>query len=337
MPPAVRRLPIVASALVVLALVAAGAAAAANGGFTPVTPHSPNADKINQAYYLILGFTAAIFVIVEGALIVFILRFRSRGRGREIEGPQIIGHTRLELVWTVIPVLILTAIAVFIFVKLPAIDDTPSASAAGQQLGVHVEGRQFYWRYTYPGGFVSYDRMVVPVDRVVYLSITAPDVNHSWWIPALGGKRDAIPGRINHTWFKADGAATYVGQCAELCGLQHALMKATVQAVPAPQYQAWTRQRRAMMAVPNPQLGAEIANAVCAKCHYLTTSGPTLVGPDIGANPLLVDPHGLTQLVTQGRGRMPAVGKGWSDVEIKSLVAYFKQQAKQGGSSGSQG
>src|SRR4051794_20163663 len=216
MPPAVRRLPIVVCALAVLALVAAGAAAAANGGFTPVTPHSPNANDINDAYYLILGFTAAIFVIVEGVLIYFIVRYRSRGRSRTVEGPQVIGHTRLELVWTIVPVLILAAIAAFVFVKLPAISDVPSASAAGDRVDIHVEGRQFYWRYTYPNGAVSYDRMVAPVQRPVDLAITSPDVIHSWWIPALGGKRDAIPGRTNHTWFKADQAKTYVGQCAEL-------------------------------------------------------------------------------------------------------------------------
>jgi mono/diheme cytochrome c family protein len=91
-----------------------------------------------------------------------------------------------------------------------------------------------------------------------------------------------------------------------------------------------------MMAAANARLGAEISGAVCAKCHNLAAAGPKLVGPNIRGNPLLVDPKGLAQLVTQGRGRMPAVGKGWTDVEIKSLVAYFKQQ-KQGGSGGNQG
>ena len=82
--------------------------------------------------------------------------------------------------------------------------------------------------------------MVVPANRVVALSIVSADVAHSWWIPALGGKTDAIPGRTNHSWFKADGVASYDGQCAELCGLQHALMKARVQAVSEANYTAWT-------------------------------------------------------------------------------------------------
>jgi cytochrome c oxidase subunit 2 len=331
MPPAVRRLPIVVSALAVLALVAAGAAAAANGGFTPVTPHSPNASDINAAYYLILGFTAAIFVIVETALVVFIIRFRSRGRPREVEGPQIIGHTRIEIIWTVIPVLILAVIAAFVFVKLPAIKNVP---ASARQVDVQVQGHQYYWRFVYPDGVVSYDRMVVPANRVVALSVVSADVAHSWWIPPLGGKIDAIPGRTNHTWFKADEAATYSGQCAELCGLQHASMKAHVQAVSGADYAAWTAQRRRLLAAPNARLGAEEVGAVCAKCHNLSATGPKLVGPNLGGNPLLVQRHALTQLVTKGVGQMPAVAKNWSDVEINSLVSYFRRQQRQGGGGG---
>ncbi len=190
-----RRLLTAASALA-LALTVAGTAAAANGGFAPVTPRSPNAVDIDRAYYLILGVAIAVFLIVEVALVVFIIRFRSRGRPRTVEGPQITGNSRLELIWTVIPVLLLVAIASFVFVELPAIKDVPSARAAGPHLNIVVDGRQFYWRFTYPNGAVSIDRMVVPADRVVTLDVVSSDVIHSWWIPAFGGKIDAIPGRL---------------------------------------------------------------------------------------------------------------------------------------------
>src|SRR5262245_36273785 len=103
-----------------LALVATGPAIAGNGGFAPVPPESPNAKSISDAYWVIAGFTGAVFILVEGALIVFIVRFRSRGRGREVEGPQIRGNTNLEIAWTVVPVVILAAIAGFIFYELPA-------------------------------------------------------------------------------------------------------------------------------------------------------------------------------------------------------------------------
>ena len=118
--------------------------------------------------------TAVVFVIVEGALIVFIVRFRNNGRARTEEGPQIRGHTRLELIWTAIPALILAAIIAVVFYKLPGIQDVPAAGAAGPKMTVQVEGRQFYWRYTYPNGAVSINQLVVPAQRPIYLVVTAP-------------------------------------------------------------------------------------------------------------------------------------------------------------------
>ncbi|MGI8420694.1 MAG: cytochrome c oxidase subunit II transmembrane domain-containing protein, partial [Gaiellaceae bacterium] len=123
-----RRTFIAALVTAALALAFAGVAAAANGGFTPVTPHSPNASRINDAYLWIAIFTGAIFGIVEGALLFFTLRFRRGKRSREAEGPQIRGHARLEIVWTVIPVVILVAIGGFVFYKLPGITDVPRAT-----------------------------------------------------------------------------------------------------------------------------------------------------------------------------------------------------------------
>ena len=140
------------------------------------------------------------------------------------------GHTRIEVAWTIVPVLLLTIIVAFVFVKLPEIEDAPAAGPAGS-LEVQVEGHQYYWLYRYPGGEIAIDDLVVPVNRVVNLEVVAPDVIHSWWIPALGGKIDAIPGRTNHTWFRAERTGTFTGRCAELCGAQHASMTASVQAV----------------------------------------------------------------------------------------------------------
>ena len=320
-----------ASALV---LIAAGAATAANGGFTPPTPHSPNAKRINDAYYVILGFTVFIFVLVEGALIFFVVKYRSRGRGREVEGFQVYGHTRTELIWTAGPVLILALIASFVFYKLPGITGVPKASAA-DQLEVTVEGRQFYWQFTYPNGAVSIDRLHVPVGEVVRLKVISRDVNHSWWIYELGGKWDAIPGHPNHTWFRVDQPGTYEGTCSELCGLQHAAMRAWVVAQPRAEYDQWVTAQKQKLDAAAAELGREEMNGVCAKCHYFQAKQGVLVGPNLANNSLLTDLNGLTNLVRNGRNRMPAVGKYWSDDQIKALVAYFKQ--KSGGTSGSQG
>ena len=147
---------------------------------------------------------AIIFLLVEGALVVFAIRYRRGRRARTAEGPQIHGATRLEIIWTVVPVLILAAIGTFVFCKLPGISGPPSASAA-EETNITVEGRQFYWLFHYPNGAVSVGTLVAPADQVVHEAVVSSDddVNHSWWVPKLGGKLDAIPGRTNHTWFQA--------------------------------------------------------------------------------------------------------------------------------------
>ena len=128
----VRRLFLGLPAALSAALVLAAAAAAGNGGFAPAPPASPNASRINDAYWLIFGFTAGVFVLVEGALVWFVIRYRRRGRPRDAEGPQIHGSTRLELIWTAGPVLLLAAIAAFVFYKLPGIKDVPPRAPASR-------------------------------------------------------------------------------------------------------------------------------------------------------------------------------------------------------------
>ena len=223
---------------------AGAAAAAGNGGLLPPAPHSPNAQRISNAYIFVLVFTGIVFVLVEGVLIAFVIRYRRGKRARTLEGPQIHGSTKLETLWTVVPVVILAAIGTFVFYELPAIADAPAASAA-DQTKIVVQGRQFYWQFTYPNGAVSIGRMVAPAGKVVHEDVTSPDndVNHSWWVPALGGKLDAIPGRVNTTWFQAP-AGSYVARCAELCGIQHARMTAVVEVVPPAEYDQFVAERK---------------------------------------------------------------------------------------------
>jgi cytochrome c oxidase subunit 2 len=305
--------------LAVLAVLAtAGVAAAANGGFTPQTPHSPNAARTNDAYFLILGFTAAIFVLVESLLVVFVWKYRSRGRARTVEGAQVHGHTRLELIWTSVPVLILAVIAAFVFYKLPGITNAP---AAGDPIHVTVEGHQFYWQFDYPNGSRSIGALHVPVGEVVDLKVISSDVIHSWWIPNLGGKIQAIPGRINHFWFRADTAATYHGQCAELCGVFHAQMLARVVAQPSSAYRTFITKTAPAT------LGKQIWTGVCSTCHGALGQGG--YGPAIANNTLLTQPSALAGIVHNGftgsQGAMPPVGNTWTKSELAALVAYVKK------------
>lgn len=229
---------------------------------------SPNADSIHTLYVMVFVLALIIFVGVEGALIYSFFKFRAR-KGRV--AAQIHGNTRLEIGWTVGAALILVFITVFTFVKLPAIKDpkpslidanggpvaaagaqfaaTDIPSVKGPTLRIRVDGQQYVWRYQYPGSprVFSYVDMVVPVGMTVLLDITSDDVAHSFWIPKLGGKMDAIPGYTNRTWFRIPPDAIkpgqkqviYRGQCAELCGRNHANMYARVIGMRFDDYKRW--------------------------------------------------------------------------------------------------
>jgi cytochrome c oxidase subunit II len=324
MPPPVRRKLLALTWIILalaLALALAGNALADNGGIVPPAD-SPQAARIQDVYWLILGITGAIFVLVEGALVVFVVRFRNRGRPREDEGPQIRGHSRLELIWTAIPVLVLAGIISFVFYKLPGTDTVPAANAAGPRITVKVEGRQFYWRFTYPNGAVAVNELRVPVDRPIDLEITAPvhDVAHSWWIPSLGGKRDAIPGKTNHLGFVAPHLGLYQGQCAEFCGIQHALMLARVLAVPESDFDTWVSAQLKAGA----DLGRQTFEGACGPCHGLDGRG--LIGPPLQGNATLLSKSLLLQLLENGKNAMPPVGRGWNDKQLNALAAYVKRR-----------
>jgi cytochrome c oxidase subunit 2 len=325
MPAPVRRSLVALSCVALLALVLAAAAAAGNGGFAPVAPADRNESGIVSTYWLILAITGAIFVLVEAVLLLFIFKYRSAGRPREVEGPQVIGHTNLEIAWTVAPVLILAAIAAFVFAKVGGIKNAPAAASAET---IRIEGHQFYWQFDYPNGAISIDTMKIPYNRKIELEITSADVAHSWWVPALGGKLDAIPGRTNRTSFLAEELGNFHGQCAEFCGLQHAAMAMVVQVLPQEQYDAWVQQRRTDAAA----VGQETFQGVCAKCHGLSGQGD--IGPSIAQSPILSDTQAMTKLLRNGGIKMPAVGKTWSDAQLRATLDYLAKRFGSGGGSG---
>lgn len=286
------------------------------GGLTPVAPASENADDLQELYVFIGAFASAVFLSVMIPLALFVVRFRGGKRARTDEGPEITGHTRLELTWTVIPVLILVVIGVFTAFKIAGIQGE-SAAAGPPQLNVRVEGHQFYWRYVYEGGAVAYDTLRVPVDTTVRLEITAPegDVIHSFWVPALGPKLDAIPGVVNDLDIHPTRTGRFLGKCAELCGIQHSAMLLTAEVMPEPAFREWLRG-----APDREGLGQEIFETVCSKCHFAAPE----YAPNIAGNPILADEAALTTLVRNGRGRMPAVGRNWTDAEVQALVEYAR-------------
>jgi len=308
--------------VVLLALALSGAAFAGEPGFTPVEPASPNAERINDSYYWVAIFTGAIFLIVQGTLVWFIVRYRADRRSREQDGAQVHGNTNLELAWTVAPVLILVAIGSFVFYKLPGIQNVPAAD----RVEVKVEGYRYYWNYTYPNGVIAVDRLRAPVGQTMRLEVSAPDfeVIHSWWIPALGGKFDAIPGVTNETWFNPYAPGIYRGQCAEFCGTQHAFMRAEVEAMPREEFDEWLAEEAEAQEAGTSGLGEETFRGACAKCHGLAGEGD--IGPVLRGNQLLEDPEALEEVVRNGRNAMPPVGKDWEERQLEALTDYMQEE-----------
>lgn len=273
-------------AAVVGLLVTAGVAPA--DFITPENGGSPNADKIDRLYKLTLVVAIIVFVGVEGALFYSLFKFKAR---KGAVPAQIRGNTRLEIGWTVGAAVILVLLAVFTFVELDGIRTPPNGGPDGLQLAsagsagpltasntqkrfppngkaltICVNGQQYIWRFTYTTNGkcerddlpldspFSYEEMVVPTDTAVLLDIQAQDVAHSWWIPELGGKFDAIPSYTNHTWFKIPAKLNghaFTGQCAELCGRNHANMTARVRAVAPDEYERFLEQRKADISAAN--------------------------------------------------------------------------------------
>ena len=310
---------VVVVALTVLAT--AGVAAAANGGFTPQFAHSPNAHRINTAYWVILAFTSVIFVAVEGALVLFIWKYRRRGRPRTADGSQVHGNTRLEVIWTVIPVVILAVIGIVVFYELPGIKNAP---AAANPVRITVEGHQYYWQFDYANGARSINDLYVPANEVVLLTVKSYDVVHSWWIPQLGGKIQAIPGKTNHIWFKADRVGTYYGQCAEFCGLYHEAMRARVIATSAADFRTYTSKTAASA------LGRAEFQGACAVCHGMQGQGG--YGPALANDPLLTQATSVANIVRNGGVKMPAVGNSWTNAQMTALIQYAKSAIYKGAS-----
>jgi cytochrome c oxidase subunit 2 len=231
---------------------------------------TPLSREIHGLHMLILWICVAIAVAVFGVMIYSIATFR-KSKGAV---PATFDHsTKAEIIWTVIPVLILVGMAIPAARTLVKIDDT-----RGSDLTVKVTGYQWKWQYEYVGEGVSFfstlakdsdaarqtgsgvdpksvpnyllevDRpLVVPEGVKVRVLITAADVIHAWWVPDFGMKKDAIPGYINEMWFKAEKAGVYRGQCAELCGRDHGFMPVVVEVKPRAEFDAWLEAQKAAM------------------------------------------------------------------------------------------
>jgi len=227
------------------------------GGLSPIFPNpvSANGQDIYNTYIGISIPALIIFVGVEAALLWVVVRYRRSSQPAGYVPPQVHGHTGLEIAWTIAPLIVVLAIAVYSFVELQR-DFQPIQN---QQMNVVIKGHQFGWEYDYDNGVVVHQDgtlaadvtpFVVPTHTLIRLEFQGQDVIHSWWVPAISGKTDAVPGYSNFSWLKIDQPGRWRGECAELCGVGHATMQIIVQAMDEPEWENWVAQQKAGGASP---------------------------------------------------------------------------------------
>ena len=330
------------ASVMLLAMLSAGAANAEAPTVTNIfKPLSTPADAIYQNASLVLIICAAIFLIVGGLLAYTIFRFRRRPEHENLEPPQVYGSNQIELAWTVIPILIVFVITL---ATTRTIFDVQGALPPPDTVNVTVVGHQWWWEIRYPDlGIVTANEVHVPVSQAgkrqpTFLKLESADVAHSFWVPQLFGKIDLIPNRRNQMWIEPTQAGTYLGNCAEYCGMQHARMLLRVIAHSLDDFQKWVAAQK-QPPFDDPQLRAgrdAFFSTSCINCHVIKgTKAKGQFGPD------------LTHLMTRetlGAGVTPNTAenlKAWvrdpqhikpgalmpnmqlSDGELNQMVAYL--------------
>ena len=317
---------------------------------------TPISKIVYDLHMLILWICVAIGVVVFGIMFISIVRHR-KAAGHQ--AAQFHHSTFAEIAWTIIPIVILVAMAVPATTTLIEMEDTSEAD-----LTVKVTAYQWKWKYEYiEDGITVYSNLapssrqaiyqdptqvenyllevdnpiVFPVDKKVRLLLTADDVIHAWWVPDLGQKKDAIPGFINEIWTRVEEPGVYRGQCAELCGKDHGFMPIVVHAASEEEYQAWVSERKTAQAEQAAlamrtwdktelmALGEEVYVTSCAACHQMDGTGIAGAFPSIrGSEVATGDVHTHLKLVMDGRTgtAMQPFGTQLSDVELAAVVTY---------------
>jgi len=256
-----------------LLLMAISVSSCGIGGLSPIFPEpvSPNGQDIYNTYIGISIPAIVVFIGVEAALLWVVVKYRRVAQPASYVPPQIHGSTPLEIAWTVAPLVVVLAIAAYSFVELQR-DFQPVAAS---NYTVLISGHQFGWNYAYPEGVTVHQEgtlagdvvpFVVPTHRLIRLEFQGTDVIHSWWVPAISGKTDAVPGYDNFSWLRIDKdgcgsvqdkTCMWRGECAELCGVGHSTMQIIVKAVSEDVFNAWISQQKAAAgSSPSPSASA---------------------------------------------------------------------------------
>jgi len=246
----------------------------------PFKPEGPDADRLKDLILPVFGIAGVVFVLILGGCLYVAIKYRARDDADFDDMPkQIHGNVRAEVAWTIAPAMILLLVAVPTVVTVFKLNETPKKDA----LHVEVIGQQWWWEYRYDldndGQFddiVTANDLVMPADREIALTITSRDVIHSFWVPRLNGKRDAVPNR-DHPWrIQADQPGEYIGQCTEYCGLSHAEMRIKAVALSAADFQTWTENQQTKARTysdKDTSLAAQgyrtFLGQLCSSCHLI--------------------------------------------------------------------
>ena len=337
-------------------LLVAGCASAGDGALpqNALDPAGPVARIQDRLWDLVFPVAVVVFILVQGLIIVAVVKFRDRGEDRPPR--QIAGNTRLEVMWTIIPALILVGIAVPTIATIFRLAGPPADDA----LTVRVIGKQYWWQFEYlnagPGEPIrTASELHIPIDREVFIELEGRpgetedvvDVIHSFWVPRLAGKQDYVPGHIRTMRIQADEPGTYQGQCAEFCGLSHADMRFAVIAHEPADFDAWLATQRAPAGEPTSGLlrqGEQLfSQQQCFTCHTLdghpdnanARTGPALTHfaerQKFAGYTYDRTDENLRQWVSNPQSlklgaQMPPYGTGvaLSDQELDALVAYLQ-------------
>ncbi len=327
-----------ATALALGVLALAGCAQTPQSVLSPAGPvATTELQVISLGFWIMLG----VGVVVLGLLLAIIFRFRAR-KNDDALPEQVEGNTRLEFAWTIIPLLLLAVLAVPTIKDAFAAASPPNPSTA---LPVTVVGHQWWWEFDYPTlHIVTADEMHIPAGTQVAISLQSVDVIHSFWVPRLAGKLDAVPGRTNSMWLEAAQPGTYAGQCAELCGTSHALMRLSVIADSPSAWSAWVQKMQHPQNT-QPTSGAaqagfkDFSTAGCSACHtidgtsYKGTLGPNLTNlglrVGIAADNLANNDANLAKWLANPPAIMPDVDMPnlhLTQQQIADLSAYLEGQ-----------
>jgi cytochrome c oxidase subunit 2 len=251
------------------------------------SPASTPAHDIYHLSLFVMAICLAIFLVVFGLIVYAAVKFRSRVADDGREPPQIYGSNQVELAWTVIPILIVVVLFLASARVIHAVED---AQFPADAIEVTAVGHQFWWEFQYPGyGFITANELHVPLSdpnhpRPTHITLLSADTDHSFWVPQLAGKVDLIPNRKNEVWVDPHETGTYVGQCAQYCGVEHAKMLLTVDVQSPEEFERWTQQQKSPAMVSGQvAAGRQVFESnACVNCHTVTgTVANGKFGPDL--------------------------------------------------------